>query len=203
MSFGGDMVSPKWRGTNDYPTMSFAVGFLCSCLGISFRRDISEVKSLRDALKVHIVVINKGRRLMDFQTAGAGTNLKDDLEKMSRVIKPGGGGSSDIYTKELLADGKFDIILEVADEALCNKLVEAIKSPVWLPFLGRKSNHLSNIPFGGVYGTLDEALAGYPKGVLFIQHVTPSTEGSEPTKDYPLCEGDNRTTTRYIKESFI
>lgn len=200
MSFGGDMVSPKWRGTNDRPTMSFVIGFLCSCLGLPFRRALSEVKALRDALKVHVIILKPGRREIDYQGAGAGYDPENDLEKMCLVVKDGGGGTSDVYQKEMIEDGKFDIILEMEDEALAKQLVGALKRPTWFPFIGRKAHHLSDMPFGGTYDTFESAIAGYPKGTLCIQHVDPTDEKSEPVKDYPLCEGDNKTTIRYVKE---
>jgi CRISPR-associated protein Cas5/CasD subtype I-E len=203
MSFGGEMVSPKWRGTNDFPTMSFVIGFLCSCLGIVFRQALTEVKALRDALRVHTVIVQQGRRAIDFQTAGTNYNLSDDFEKMSRVIKPGGGGTSDIYKKELLEDAKFDVILEVSDSALKDRLVASLKSPRWFPFLGRKSNHIAEMPFGGVFNSLAEACAGYSSGTRYLQHVTPDTADAELIKDYPLCEGDNRATVRYVLESRV
>jgi CRISPR-associated protein (Cas_Cas5). len=205
MSFGGDMVSLKWRGTNDRPTMSFVIGFLCSCLGVSFRKSLKEVRLLRDKIKVHIIVVRKGQREIDFQTAGTNYDLDNDIENMCRVIKPGGGGTSDIYKKEILVDGKFDIIIEVEDTNSVNGLIEAIKKPMWMPFLGRKSNHISDIPFGGVYETLEEALEEYPKdkGIMCFEHVAQGSNGSEPVKDYPLCEGDNRTTLRYVKERIL
>jgi len=203
MSFGGDMVSSKWRGTNKMPTMSFVIGFLCSCLGISFRKELAKVKELRDSVKVHVVVLNHGRRIVDYQTAGTNYDLKDDLEKLSRVIKLGGGGDSDVYKKELLVDGKFDVIVEVLDPLLTEKLVSSLKSPKWMPFLGRKAYHLSDIPFGGVFPGLEEALINYPKGVVYFQQVLYNSEEAEAIKDYPLCEGDNRTTVRYIREKRI
>jgi len=207
MSFGGEMVSPKWRGTNDRPTMSFVIGFLCSCMGIPFRRALSEVRLLRNSLKIHTIILSRGRREVDFQTAGTSYDLADPFEKMCRVIKPGGGGTSDIYKKELLVDAKFDIILEVENGDLSNRIVEALKNPQWFPFIGRKSNHLSDMPFGGVYDSLEKAIENqptpYPKGTVWIQHVSTDAEKSEPIKDYPLCEGDNRNTVRYVRECLI
>jgi hypothetical protein len=172
-------------------------------MGIPFRRALSEVRLLRNSLKVHTIIISRGRREVDFQTAGTNYDKTDPFERLCLVNKPGGGGNSDIYKKELLVDAKFDIILEVENGELSKRIVEALKSPQWFPFIGRKSNHLSDMPFGGVYDSLDKAQAPYPKGTVWIQHVSSDAGNSEPIKDYPLCEGDNRNTVRYVRECLI
>lgn len=210
MSFGGMSVSHKWRGTEPYPTISSVIGFLCSCLGVSFRRDLDRVKQLRDGIKVHIVLLEKARRIVDFQTAGTLYDKKDPYEKLCVVKKPGGGGDSDIYKKELLADGKFDVILEVSDPEEAERIIKALQKPVWTPFLGRKSNLLSELPYGGTFESWDEVLEHYRQGkqdddgdITLIRQVPAESAGCFPVRDYPVCRGDNKTRVRFACEERI
>lgn len=209
MSFGGDAVSHKWRGTESFPTISFVLGFLCSCLGISFRREVGKAKALLEAVKVHIVVLKEARRITDFQTSGTQYNKEDKYEKLCIVLKPGGSGTSDIYHKEYLTDGKFDVVLEVIDKDMAGNIIDALKRPVWTPFLGRKSNLLSELPYDGSFSTWDEVKQHYQDlrkdssfsgSVRIIKQVPANYRGCFPVCDYPVCRGDNKTRTRFACE---
>lgn len=198
-SWGGDAINYSLRPTEDIPTFSAVLGILCSCMGISFRNELDAVSDLRDNIKIDIYVRNKGSSLRDFQVSGGGI-AKGCSDFYKRCVP---NGSNKVYNKEYLQDASFDVVLRIDDEELADKIVCALKKPMWEPFLGRRANHLSEFPFGGIYDSKKAIKESWEKkdrmhSVCFIH-----TESGVPIKDFPLCRGDNYNGYRYSQEFFL
>lgn len=199
-AWGGDAISFEIRPTNEMPTFSGIIGFLCSCLGISFRNDLNEVLFLRNNLMIDIYSFKKSNIVLkDYQSAGNNFNKKDKCQKR-KIPKPG----NQIYTKHYLQDCKFDIILKTENESLTSKIVLALHKPKWFPFLGRKSCHLTELPFKGLFSSMEEIEEIWKeKNIIHVKkllHVKKMELMPNTIKDYPLCKGDNSTTFRYVRE---
>jgi len=202
-SWGGDATSYASRPTENIPTLSAVLGILCSCMGISFRNDLEADAGLRDSLKVDIYVHRKGSLLRDFQGAGGGIG-KEHSNFYERCLPPKGGtagmGRNKIYTKEYLQGASFDIVLRIDNEDLVAKIVEALKRPAWEPFLGRRANHLSELPFGGLYDSKDDLKDVWEKEGRSHSACFIHSDTGVPIKDLPLCRGDNYNGYRYAQE---
>ena len=217
-SWGDETPGYSVRSTGSMPTFSGVLGLLCSCLGISFRNDLEKVKKLRDSILIDIYIVSKGKHLSDFQGAGGGIiskreNKKNPLtekEKYENRCLPKGASprTGKIYSKDYLQDAKFDAVLRISDQEMAKTLIEKIQNPMWCPFLGRKANLLTEIPFGGAFFNDNELKEAWEKEGrkhtrTCLVHSTQDTLGSFPLKDFPLCLGDNCTTFRYALEKEV
>jgi len=105
------------RGTETAPTKSGVIGLLAAALGRKRNEcgDMNDLNSLRYGVRVE----RKGELLRDYQTAKSET-------------------SSYVTTRYYLSDAVFLIGLE-GDDELLRQLSEALQSPVFPLFFGRRS----------------------------------------------------------------
>ncbi|OKK24257.1 CRISPR-associated protein Cas5 [Streptomyces sp. CB02488] len=106
------------RTTDSAPTKSGVVGLLAAALGRPRDSDVSDLAALRFGVRID----QPGTRVRDFQTAH-----HDDT-----------GKSMPVSERFYLADAVFVAGLE-GDEDLLVHLLAAVRNPVFLPFLGRRS----------------------------------------------------------------
>lgn len=125
----GPMQSWGYRSRFDYrdtalePTRSGVIGLICAAMGIARGEDISRF----DAIRFGVRVDKEGRIERDYHTA---------LD----VIKADGSGTDTVVSyRDYLADAAFTVGLESKDKELLDEIENALKSPVWTLFLGRKA----------------------------------------------------------------
>ncbi|MFF7155703.1 type I-E CRISPR-associated protein Cas5/CasD [Streptomyces sp. NPDC008139] len=106
------------RTTENAPTKSGVLGLLAAAEGRERDADLSDLTELRYGVRVD----QPGTRIRDFQTAH-----HFDSDKAMPL-------SERFY----LADAVFVAAVE-GDPALIGRLDEAVRAPVWLPYLGRRS----------------------------------------------------------------
>ncbi|WP_328965730.1 type I-E CRISPR-associated protein Cas5/CasD [Streptomyces virginiae] len=106
------------RTTETAPTKSGVIGLLAAALGRDRSADLSDLAALRFAVRID----QPGTRLRDFQTAHHA-----DTEKAMPV-------SDRFY----LADAVFVAAVAGDDDLICT-LHAAVRAPVYLPYLGRRS----------------------------------------------------------------
>ncbi|MGX2997120.1 type I-E CRISPR-associated protein Cas5/CasD [Streptomyces sp. JNUCC 64] len=107
------------RSTENAPTKSGVVGLLAASLGRGRQADPSDLAALGFGVRVD----QPGTRLRDFQTA---RHL--DTEKAMPVSE-----------RYYLADAVFVVGLESGNHRFLGELYEAVLTPRFLPFLGRRS----------------------------------------------------------------
>ncbi len=107
------------RRTGREPTKSGVIGLLMAALGC--RRDDADTVRLLNTLRMGVRVDREGEMLRDYHTA--------HTEK----------GTAYITNRYYLADAVFLVGLESADEALLERLEQALHAPVFPLFLGRRS----------------------------------------------------------------
>lgn len=203
-SWGGDAVSFEIRPTNHIPTFSAILGFLGSCLGISYRKELEKIKKIRDGIKIDIYPVSYGTQIEDFQGAGGGIIKGKNPYHDREIPRKGSLQESKIYRKEYLQDAKFDVVLRIEDDLLAEAISKALQAPKWIPYLGRKSCLLTEIPFGGKFRDMVELQKqeAWKKRShkIFFEQVSSESGEATPTKDFPLCQGDNATGYRYVEE---
>ncbi|MFF7360096.1 type I-E CRISPR-associated protein Cas5/CasD [Streptomyces sp. NPDC008125] len=106
------------RTTESAPTKSGVVGLLASALGRPRRSDLSDLAALRFGVRID----QPGARVRDFQTAH----------------HPETGKSMPVSERFYLSDAVFVAAVE-GDAELLVRLRDAVRAPVFLPFLGRRS----------------------------------------------------------------
>jgi CRISPR system Cascade subunit CasD len=109
------------RDSGREPSKSGVIGLLCSALGRDRDEDVSDLASLRMAVRVE----REGRLLRDYHT-------------VLDVPKASSGKGTVVSHRYYLSDACFLVFLE-GDEALLSSLEETLRSPRWAIFLGRKS----------------------------------------------------------------
>lgn len=141
------------RDTGKEPSKSGVVGLVCCALGRSREASIEDVSALRMGVRVD----REGHLMCDFHTAGKGGYLRASgkVQKKNVVV------SSRYY----LSDACFLVGLE-GEHVFLESIYQALKSPHWPLFLGRKS-FVPGRPVWLADGllvdeTLEDALCHYP-----------------------------------------
>ncbi|MFF0698516.1 type I-E CRISPR-associated protein Cas5/CasD [Streptomyces tendae] len=133
------------RTTESAPTKSGVIGLLASAAGIE-RGDDENLAPLA-ALRFGVRIDQPGTRVRDFHTAHHG----------------GTGASMPLSERFYLADAVFVAAVE-GDQALLAGLHDALRAPVYLPYLGRRSCPPSEPVDLALYEdtTLENALTNVP-----------------------------------------
>ncbi|WP_435106713.1 type I-E CRISPR-associated protein Cas5/CasD [Nocardiopsis synnemataformans] len=131
------------RGTENAPTKSGVLGLLAAALGRDRTADLSDLAALRFGVRVD----QPGIRVRDYQTA---KHLDTDT-------------SMPVSERFYLSDAVFVAAVE-GERGLVAELYRAVRNPVYLPYLGRRSCPPSRpVDLGEpVAGTVEEALRDQP-----------------------------------------
>lgn len=131
------------RTTEQAPTKSGIIGLLAAALGRGRTADLTDLAALRFGVRVD----QRGIPVRDYQVA-------HHFET---------GKAMPVSERFYLADAVFVAAVE-GDEDLINRLHQALRSPVFLPYLGRRSCPPSRPVELGVHHdrSLDECLAAEP-----------------------------------------
>lgn len=126
------------RETQREPSKSGIIGLLCAALGRHRRSDLSELAELGMGVRVD----REGRLMRDYHTVGGGS-LPPAVLALYGVKSYGvsranrNGTEAAVTNRYFLADARFLVGLS-GEEALLLQLTEALRSPVFPLFLGRK-----------------------------------------------------------------
>ena len=136
MQSGGVSSRFTTRDSAKEPTKSGVIGLLCAALGVSRENANSDNPIFTQLLKLRmgIRVLKEGILERDYHIAlnvsrASGARPKKDKDPKHTVI-------SDRY---YLSDADFLVALESENQELLESLQNALKSPKWHLFLGRKS----------------------------------------------------------------
>jgi len=202
----GPMQSWGYRSRFDYrdtalePTRSGVIGMICAAMGIA--RDEYKAHSARfDTVRMGVRVDREGRPERDYHTAGG-----DHHEPSEHgVIKADGSGADTVVSyRDYLADASFTVGLQSTDGELLKEIVEALLSPTWTLFLGRKAFPLTVPPVVDSQnpvkpGRLEEHLLS---GESNRRVVLEAPEGERTQHDWPLCFGERRFKPRPVTVKF-
>ena len=189
------------RDTEREPTKSGVIGLVGAALGMPRDNDtaLAELVSLRMGVRVDTA----GKLLHDYHTAGGG---------MFRGEEYYVHGTSDcVPTHRYYLQGASFVAALEGDDALVLRAAEALRSPRYAPFLGRRSCPPS-VPLliGVVEGSVREALEGAPLarepdcGPYRLVLESPSGEG-DARYDVPLSFApvERRYGTRYVMTEWV
>lgn len=213
------------RDTALEPSKSGVIGLLCAALGKPREEkpdDGFPTLSQLSSLKMGVRVNHLGTVKRDFQTAG-GSHLKADKEY--GVIKADAKSRGTVVSERFyLSDADFLVGLESSDQALLERLANALARPHWQLCLGRKA-FVPAIPVyiaNGLYNSnlletlkthFCEELTKYPKQrhdeqPKKLQVVIEITEdiankAHEVRNDVPISFADRRFTIRHVYTDYI
>jgi CRISPR-associated protein Cas5/CasD subtype I-E len=123
-SWGAATVGDN-RPTQPFPTKSGVLGLLAGCLGIG-RKDVDALLSLTDGARVHVRVDVAGTPLVDDQTIQDNPSASPTRQTIQSK-------------RTYLCDASFVAVVVPGPGYTVERLVQAITTPVFAPFLGRRS----------------------------------------------------------------
>jgi CRISPR system Cascade subunit CasD len=166
-SWGADSKFGR-RDSLDFPTKSGIAGLLLAALGASGeqRELLGEIAGLRQTVisytrKKSESVADKGPSMLrDFHMVGSAYDDRDPwqtlmIPKKRDGLKAVGGGVKMTY-RYFIQDGRFAVVVEVP-AVRASTFSEALSSPVYEVYLGRKCCAPTDLIFRGVFD--DEAAA--------------------------------------------
>lgn len=123
-SWGGASIGDN-RPTHLFPTRSGVLGLVACCLGIG-RRDVARLLALAQGTRVHVRVDAAGTALVDDQTIQDNPNAS--------------GTRQTIQSKRTyLCDASFVAVVVPGEGITTEAIASAVTSPVFAPYLGRRS----------------------------------------------------------------
>lgn len=129
-AWGGHEAKFAIRRVAEAPTKSGVFGLLCSAMGVTRQKAVSEgwLSELNE-LKMGVRIDRPGVRWWDFHTVGA----KQQMQIASGKTKPG----AMLTRREYLCDASFLVALQ-GNGDLVTMLFQALCEPKWTLYLGRK-----------------------------------------------------------------
>jgi len=154
----GDSSRFRVRETAAAPTLSGVVGLIACCMGRRRDKPLGPLTNLDLAVRVD----RPGVPLRDYHTVGAGFGLMSADGKRKKTASTG-QWETFLTDRYYLCDASFLAAVTGPDDLL-DAAEDAIRHPVWTPFLGRKSCPPSTPIFAGRgrYPSLVDALSSQP-----------------------------------------
>lgn len=156
----------RWnsRDSGLFPSKSGVVGLLSCALG--YPRDDTRIHRLQQALSMAVRADKPGRVITDYQTITRYTGNLIAATGRNRTMpsKPNEAPDTIISEREYLQDACFTVFLSGAGNIL-NICAEALLSPHWQLYLGRKSCPPTAPIYADIsdeYASLEDAAEHYP-----------------------------------------
>jgi CRISPR system Cascade subunit CasD len=204
------------------PSKSGVIGLLCAALGKPRQEQPGDgLPALAglSRLRMGVRVDRPGTLQVDYQTAG-GSHLRGERYG---VINAAGKSLSTVQSRRYyLADAEFVVALEGEDPGLMRRLDEALATPVWQLFLGRKAfvpGEPVRPPDTGPESpwwamSFEQALREFPwrrrratdvppELLRVVLDTTPSHPDRELRQDLPIDFALRRFGPRYIRTGFF
>jgi CRISPR system Cascade subunit CasD len=158
------------RDTAPEPTKSGVVGLLACALGL---RDDADLRNLSQQIRLGVRCDALGVLLIDYHTVSGGVmSAQGKIKKNANTKEP----ETVVSWRHYLADASFLAAVQAAPGTIA-RLAEAVRSPRWPLYLGRRSCVPSRSVFEGVgdYPSLDDALADWPWRRADVEETTTIT----------------------------
>lgn len=165
----------KWdiRDTAVLPTKSGIIGLLACALG--WERGDTRITDLYDRIQIAVRADRAGERMTDYHTV-TGSPLR------TAEGKPRSGGNTLISHRQYLQDASFLVAVQ-AEEQTIQQLAQALRSPKWCMYLGRKSCVPSRPILEGItdqYTDLLDAVQHYPAAARPVYPMLYECEKEQP-----------------------
>ncbi len=205
----GPMQSWGYRSRFDYrdtalePTRSGVIGLICAAMGIA-REDEKEILRF-EPIRMGVRVDEPTYWRICFPRAVyQGPRPERDYHTALDVIKADGKGTDTVVShRDYLADASFTVGLQSEDLQLLQDIADALQSPKWPLFLGRKAFPLAVPPLkpGDVpkEGCLEDHLLSDDKKNRVVLE---SPDGERTQHDWPLCFSERRFKPRTMTTRF-
>lgn len=141
-SWGDHLSKFVFRHTVHFPTKSGVLGLICAALGASREEAAKQWLPILNKLLMGVRIDQPGWPLTDYHTVGAQLGNRSAEGKI-KITQKTGEIETFVTYREYLCDASFIVALQQTNDDLppdlLHKVAEAIKAPVFTPYLGRKS----------------------------------------------------------------
>jgi len=165
-SFGSEKTpSDVLYNTDSRIRKSQIIGYLAACLGYDmYAEDYGQkMNFLIDSVAISYIMIASGSVFTDFQTIYH-VPKKDFFYRKEEILNLSGGNR--IIEKDYISEANALVSISSSNGELIDMLNLAIKKPIYTPFVGRKSNSLSLIPYPLIYqDSIDRSFENYLSNV--------------------------------------
>jgi len=174
------------------PTRSAVLGMLAACLGIE-RTDVEHLASLSASVRMAVRLDRHPQRLIDFHTVMAARKV-DGKPNPNPVVSK----------REYLCDAQYTVLIHcIANKHYSLAAIEqAIKSPIYTPFLGRRSCPLSRPLFDTLLSAVDFkqafAMCEPVGGVIYSEEKLHETDALWRMRDEPVYARKRQFATRSV-----
>lgn len=144
LSSWGDTAVGEYRPSADYPSQSAILGLLGAALGL-VREDEPAHRALRASYRMAVGVLSPGRLLRDFHTAQVPGRVdlkgRPQATRRDELALPKSSLNTILSTRDYRQDASSLVALQASDDAAhsLDSLVDALRRPRFLLYLGRKS----------------------------------------------------------------
>jgi CRISPR system Cascade subunit CasD len=207
MQAWGGHTYEDYRPSLIFPTRSAVVGLLGACLGI-VREKPEQLKALSESFALtvlaHLRTVEQGHFIDERIPKTVPLHKMTDYHTVLDARRADGGMRDDaiVSRREYLCDGEFTLALAFKEGAAygLEHVVQAVKKPVYTPYLGRRSCPLQRPLFEKVVTaeTAEQALKQIETtGTLYSEtHLENSHEMQ--VRDLPLFGKTRRFVTRPV-----
>lgn len=126
----GFTIRDTWR----YPTRSALIGLIACVQGCPRGTDLTDLETLRFTIRID----RPGSVLRDFHTIAGGLEQKHSIITAEGGRRPA-GRSTVTSDRWYLADAAFTVAVTTANHELLSQVAQALATPSWAPYLGRRS----------------------------------------------------------------
>ncbi len=144
LSSWGDVAVGEYRPTAEYPSHSAIYGLLCAALGIE-RDDETAQLAIQGSYRIAVGVLSQGRLMRDYHTTQVPgrTSLKNrpQATRKDELSIPKFDLNTILSSRDYRQNAESLVALQVNAQALFSlvQIVDAIKRPKFILYLGRKS----------------------------------------------------------------
>jgi CRISPR system Cascade subunit CasD len=158
MQSWGERAHWSVRDSAQEPTKSGVIGLLACCLGL---KEDADLRALSRQLRIGVRCDKPGQTLIDYHTVVGGVmSAQGKIKKNASTGEP----ETVVSWRHYLCDASFLAALQSKYPALIERLAQAVQSPYWPVYLGRKSCPPGRPPYAGIgeYPDLQTALEAFP-----------------------------------------
>jgi CRISPR system Cascade subunit CasD len=186
----GEIAVGRVRPSADRPTRSALIGLLAGALGVR-RDDEGKLNAMTDGYQLAVACVQRGTAMEDFHTMESlaysairshkPKSRADETRIVSQLIKSGHSYKSMIPTRRnYREDVVCQVLVHGSEPYSLEDLLQAIRYPKFVPYLGRKSCPLS-APMNPVIDTVENTLGALTGVALYWDDGFPSPIDSEMT----------------------
>jgi len=167
------------RDTARFPTRSGIIGLLAACLGRRRGEPVDDLARLSLTTRTD----RPGVLLRDLHTVGGGLPAKGTVTTAEGKKRPPTQGTL-LSHRSYLADAAFTAAVTGNDTALLRECAEALRHPVWQPYLGRRSCPPEGPLLIGLLGDPLHHLVHLPLARTGAPPRQPAAEGNPPAEQF-------------------